>query len=127
MKRRDFLLLRTEGSERIADLSCERLFMHFQDLNAGFQQGNKEEGIPDDADWWSGEPALHINTSNPDTFFSNVLDDLKEIDSIQVEDMEWLAQGEFRVRVETLLTAFKARGGVVVYKTNKKVEVEVAD
>ena len=30
--------------------------------------------------------------------------------------MEWLDQGEFRVRVETLLTAFKAKGGKVSYK-----------
>ena len=125
MKRRDFLLLRTEGNERIAHLSCEKLFMHYQDLNAGFQQGNKEEGIPDDADWWAGEPSLHIRRSDPETFFRGVLDDLKEVNAIQVQDMEWLAQGEFRVRVETLLTAFKARGGEVKYNNNKETEVSV--
>ena len=37
---------------------------------------------------------------------------------MQVQDMEWLAQGEFRVRVETLLTAFKAAGGEVDYKAS---------
>ena len=125
MKRRDFLLLRTEGNESVADLSCEKLFMHYQDLNAGFQQGNKEEGIPDDADWWAGEPSLHIRRSDPETFFRGVLHDLKEVNAIQVQDMEWLAQGEFRVRVETLLTAFKAGGGEVKYKTNKETEVSV--
>ena len=125
MKRRDFLLLRTEGNERVAHLSCEKLFMHYQDLNAGFQQGNKEEGIPDDADRWAGEPSLHIRRSDPETFFRGVLDDLKEVNAIQVQDMEWLAQGEFRVRVETLLTAFKARGGEVKYKNNKETKVSV--
>ena len=125
MKRRDFLLLRTEGNERVAHLSCEKIFMQYQDLNAGFQQGNKEEGIPDDADWWAGEPALHIRRSDPETFFRGVLDDLKEVNAIQVQDMEWLAQGEFRVRVETLLTAFKARGGEVKYKNNKETKVSV--
>ena len=125
MKRRDFLLLRTEGNERVAHLSCEKLFMHYQDLNAGFQQGNKEEGIPDDADWWAGEPSLHIRRSDPETFFRGVLDDLKEVNAIQVQDMEWLAQGEFRGRVETLLTAFKARGGEVKYKNNKETKVSV--
>lgn len=123
MKRRDFLLLRAEGSERIADLSCEKLFMHFQDLNAGFQQGAEEAGTLDDADWWAGEPALNISRSDPETFFRNVLDDLKGIDSIQVQDMEWLAQGDFRVRVETLLTAFKAMGGVVTYKKLEKERI----
>jgi hypothetical protein len=127
MKRRDFLLLRTEGSESVADLSCEKLFMHYQDLNAGFQQGNEEAGTPDDADWWAGEPSLHIHSSDPETFFSNVLEDLKEVNTIQVQDMEWLAQGEFRVRVETLLTAFKARGGEVVYKAIQEKENSVTE
>ncbi|NKB35201.1 MAG: hypothetical protein GKR91_19050 [Pseudomonadales bacterium] len=116
MKRRDFLLLRVEGSERVAELSCEKLFMYYQDLQAGFQQGNEEAGTPDDADWWAGEPSLHISSIDPETFFANVLDDLKEVNTLQVQDMEWLAQGEFRVRVETLLVAFKARGGAVNYK-----------
>jgi len=43
------------------------------------------------------------------------LEDLREVNTIQVQDMEWLAQGEFRVRVETLLTAFKAQGGEVQF------------
>ncbi len=117
MKRRDFLLLRVEGSERVAELSCEKLFMHFQDFSAGFQQGNEEAGTPDDAEWWAGEPSLHIESIDPDAFFNSVLQELKDINTIQVQDMEWLAQGEFRVRVETLLTAFKARGGEVRFKS----------
>mgnify|MGYP001166291722 FL=1 len=115
MQRRDFLLLRVEGSERVAELSCEKLFMHYQDLNAGFQQGNQEEGIAEDADWWAGEPNLYINSIDPESFFTSVLEDLREVNTIQVQDMEWLAQGEFRVRVETLLTAFKAQGGEVQF------------
>ena len=111
MQRRDFLLLRAEGSERVAELSCEKLFIHYQDLNAGFQQGNQEQGLAEDADWWAGEPNLHINSIDPDSFFSSVLEDLKEVNTIHVQDMEWLVQGEFRVRVETLLIAYKARGG----------------
>jgi hypothetical protein len=51
-------------------------------------------------------------------FFSSVFADLKGVSKVQVQDMEWLAQGEFRVRVETLLTAFKAAGGEVDYKAS---------
>ena len=120
MKRRDFLLMRKDGSECIADLSCEKLFMNYQDLNSGFQQSNEESGIPEDADWWAGEPALNIHSADPETFFTNVLADLKGINKVQVQDMEWLAQGEFRVRVETLLTAFKAGGGKVSYKADQE-------
>jgi len=41
---------------------------------------------------------------------------LNNVNKLQVLDLEWLSQGEFRVRVETLLLAFKAAGGEVVYK-----------
>ncbi|MBM88047.1 MAG: hypothetical protein CMQ41_06670 [Gammaproteobacteria bacterium] len=116
MKRRDFLLLRLEGSERVADLSCEKLFIHFQDLRAGFQKGNDEAGAPNDAEWWTGEPSLCIESIDPEVFFASLLEDLKGVNTVKVQDMEWLSQGEFRVRVETLLLAFKASGGNVQYK-----------
>ena len=116
MNRRDFLLFRTEDSKNVAVLSCEKLFMYFQDINAGFQNSASEEGTIDDAEWWAGEPALLTSKADPERFFASVLDDLADIDSVKVKDMEWLDQGEFRVRVETMLTAFKAKGGEVVYK-----------
>lgn len=115
MNRRDFLLLRTEGSSRIAELSCEKLFMHYQDLNSGFQQALEEAGTPGDADWWAGEPPLNISRVEPEHFFRDVLHQLDDIEKISVRDMEWLDQGDFRIRVETLLAAFKARGGEVSF------------
>ena len=122
MNRRDFLLFRTEGSQRIADLSCEKLFMHYQDLNSGYHQAAEESGTLDDADWWAGEPPLAIDNTDPEAFFRSVLTDIKDVDSVRVLDMEWLAQGEFRIRVETLLAAFKARGGEVSYQANNNQE-----
>ena len=94
--------------------------MNYQDLNSGFQQSDEESGILEDADWWAGEPPLNIRSADPETFFTNVLADLKGINKVQVQDMEWLAQGEFRIRVETLLTAFKAGGGEVSYKADQE-------
>ncbi|MEC9223832.1 MAG: hypothetical protein VYE56_08075 [Pseudomonadota bacterium] len=96
--------------------------MYFQDINAGFQNSASEEGTIDDAEWWAGEPALLTSKADPERFFASVLDDLADIDSIKVKDMEWLDQGEFRVRVETMLTAFKAKGGEVVYKDLQEFE-----
>ena len=115
MNRRDFLLFRTEGSARVAVLSCERLFIHYQDLNARFQQGTAEAGTLNQADWWAGEPALHIDSLDPDSFFRSLLRDLESVERIRISDMEWLRQGEFRARVETLLAGFKARGGEVTF------------
>ena len=116
MRRRDFLLMRTDGSDRVADLSCEKLFMNYQDINSGLQASREEAGTLEDADWWAGEPSLNINTADPERFFASILEDLSGVEKLQVLDLEWLNQGEFRVRVETLLLAFKAAGGEVIYK-----------
>lgn len=118
MNRRDFLSFRTEGSQRVAELSCEKLFMHFQDLSSGFQQATEEAGTLDDADWWAGEPPLSIHGIDPETFFRGVLGEMRETHCLQVLDMEWLVQGDFRIRVETLLAAFKAQGGEVLFQNS---------
>ena len=126
MNRRDFLLLRTEGSKTIAELSCEKLFMQYQDLSSGFQQAEAESGTLDDAEWWAGEPPLSVNHIDPEAFFRSVQTDIIKADKLRVLDMEWLAQGEFRIRVETLLASFKATGGEVLYKNNSTEEVRRA-
>ena len=118
MNRRDFLLFHTEDARKVADLSCEKLFVYYQGLNSGYHQAEEEAGTLDDADWWAGEPPLSIRGSDPESFFRSVLADLKDIDSLRVLDMEWLAQGDFRIRVETLLAAFKAKGSDVIFPSS---------
>ena len=83
---------------------------------SGVQASREEAGTLEDADWWAGEPSLSISTADPEKLFASVLADLNNVNKLQVLDLEWLSQGEFRVRVETLLLAFKAAGGEVVYK-----------
>ena len=119
MNRRDFLLLRCEEEKQIAELSCEKLFVHYSDVNSGFHEAEAEEGTMDDADWWAGEPPLLIHSIDPDKFFSNVMQDLKGVDSLRVLDMEWVVQGDFRIRVETLLAAARAKGVEVVFQTDE--------
>ena len=108
--------MRTDDGSRVAELSCEKLFMNYQDINSGLQTSREEAGTLEDSDWWAGEPSLNINTADPEKFFASVLNDLNGVEKLQVLDLEWLNQGEFRVRVETFLLAFKATGGEVVYK-----------
>lgn len=115
MNRRDFLLFRTEGHERIVELSCQKLFVHFLDLSSGIARGKTEAGTLLDADWWAGEPPLEIGTTAPDDFFRSIQADILRADKLHITDMEWMAQGEFRIRVETLIAAFKAAGGELVY------------
>ena len=125
MNRRDFLLFRTEDDKKVADLSCEKLFVHYEGLKSGFHQAEEEAGTLDDADWWAGEPPLKIRSSDPESFFRSVLADLKDVDSLRVLDMEWLAQGDFRIRVETLLAAFKAKGSEVIFPSgSSKLQIE---
>jgi hypothetical protein len=59
-------------------------------------------------------------------FFRSVQTDIIKADKLRVLDMEWLAQGEFRIRIETLLASFKATGGEVLYKNNSTEEVRRA-
>ena len=44
------------------------------------------------------------------------MQDLKGVDSLRVLDMEWVVQGDFRIRVETLLAAARAQGVEVVFQ-----------
>ena len=117
--------MRTEGSQQMAELSCEKLFINYQGLCSGYHQAPEECGTFDDADWWAGEPPLLIANSDPEAFFRSVQSDIEDIDSLTVLDMEWLQQGDFRIRVETLLAAFKAKGSEVIYQTNQDQTEEV--
>lgn len=116
MNRRDFLLFRTEAAKQVADLSCEKLFVHYEGLCSGFHQAEEEQGTLDDADWWAGEPPLSISSIDTEDFFRSLLADLKKVETLHVLDMQWLAQGDFRIRVDTLLAAFKAKGGDVIFQ-----------
>ena len=52
MKRRDFLFLRTRQGSRVAELSCERLYMHCHSLAA--IQGSGKERLS--SELWDEEP-----------------------------------------------------------------------
>ncbi len=121
MNRRDFLFFRTEGSRKVAELSCEKLFIHFQDLSSGFHQAQEQAGTFDDADWWAGEPPLLLSNVDTEAFFRSVQAEINDADSLQVVDIEWLQQGDFRIHVETLLAAFKAKGSNVIFKTEEQL------
>ncbi len=113
MQRRDFLLFRVENDARVAELSCERLFMHYQDLSASYRRANAEAGTLDGAEWWAGEPALDIQSGDVDSFFPSVLAGLEGTEKLRIRDAEWLGQEGFGERVKAVIAAFKARGGNV--------------
>ncbi len=84
MRRRDFLLLRSDGPTVV--LSCEALFMRFLDAE---------------------------NAGTVDRLFENLARDLAQVRSVRMTDPSWLARDDFRVRVDTVIDAFRSSGGRV--------------
>jgi len=85
MNRRDFLFLRSEGRSTI--LSCEALFMRFLDAE---------------------------NAGTTDALFDNLARDLAQVRTVTLVDPSWLSRDDLRARVDTILAAFRARGGRII-------------
>lgn len=115
MNRRDFLLVRTKGGERIAELSCEKLYMHFADMNSASKFGHNESGIADDAEWWSGEPSVVITNLDQNALFESMAGDIAEADVLLVSGRQWMVEGKFTEFVQDLFQQFSEKGGQIKY------------
>lgn len=117
MNRRDFLLLRTKGKKRIAELSCERLYMRYLDAQTSVtrrgERPSADELVP--WSWYGGEPPTVFREPTSEELFRDLERELSDADLVQVLDSEWLVSGEFQHEVEALLASFRARGGRVEY------------
>jgi hypothetical protein len=76
MNRREFLLLRTDGSAHAAVLSCERLYMRYLDSQM------------------DGSTAA---------FFAGLGDELRKVKTLRLTDTSWLACGELKDRLDAAL------------------------
>ena len=122
MNRRDFLLFRTEGPEKIAELSCEKLYMHFTDSLSAQYLGQAESGTAAEAEWWAGEPPAVFSTGDPQALFDDMAAEISDVDVLLVNGKEWLVEEFFMQRVEKLLAQFSAEGGRVIYAKPQKSE-----
>ena len=118
MNRRDLLLLRTDRDGRVAELSCERLYMQYQQTR--FTTDRPEGGrTPDAASLWSDtdddEPPAVFSERTTRELFSAVDRELRDAEVLRVVGAEWLAVEAFRRDVEDLIAAFRRRGGRVEY------------
>lgn len=84
MNRRDFLLLRADGSA--VTLSCERLYMRFLDSQ---MDGTTEQ------------------------LFENLATDLRRVKAVRLIDPSWLSRDDLRAQLEPVLDAFRKRGGQI--------------
>ena len=117
MKRRDFMLLKTEGNEKVAELSCEELYMQFADALQEVQQP-QEQGRLDAAGSWSGEPDAEIPRGNLNEFFRYLERQLESTDVLRMSNPDWLQDQDFKARVYEMLTEFRARGGEIQFSQN---------
>jgi hypothetical protein len=111
MHRRDFLLFRTEQRLRIAEISCERLYMQYVDAQATARSAAE----PLDDDPWSGEPPANLEVPTAQQLFADLDHDLEHVDVVRVGGRDWLAADAFRREFELLMSSVRARGGRVEY------------
>jgi hypothetical protein len=117
VNRRDFLLLRTEHATRVAELSCERLYMHYQHASVTTSRAG-ESALPTALELVEGEPPAEFTEWTTDQLLSDVDRELRRADVLRVLETEWLAVVAFRRDVEALVAAFRDRGGHVEYQAS---------
>ena len=121
MKRRDFLQCRSSGEQQIVNLSCQRLYMGYNDARS--QPGNGAEMSSNDEDWWSGEPPLAVESKKVGQLFAELMEEIAAADVLVIEDREWLQDKDFSKQVMQILKEFHALGGEVRYSTKDRTEI----
>lgn len=107
MNRRDFLFLKREPTRRIAELSCQRLYMRVVDTQlVSAQPGDLSGDEPGE-----GEPPAVFETRTAEQVFADLEHDLRGVDLVRVVDPEWLVSPELKGRLDAVLSAFRAAGG----------------
>ena len=123
MNRRDFLRLRTEQATRVAELSCERLYMHYQHSSVTMRSAGS--ATSDAGGLGDGEPPTVFAERTTQQLFRDVDHELRRADVLRVRETHWLAVDAFRRDVEALLAAFRRRGGRVEYGATSPPVVQV--
>jgi hypothetical protein len=112
VKRRDFLRLRTEAAIRVAELSCERLYMHYQHACVTTMPTGEADrhAVPERGE---AEPPAELTVRTTDQLFGEIERQLQGADVLRLVDEEWLVADDYRHHVERVLAAFRGRGGRV--------------
>ena len=112
MNRRDFLLLRPVARSRVAELSCERLYMRQPDIRLTGRHPDVDfpEGDPS-----AGEPPAVFDRRTTRQLFDHLERELAGVDVLRVIDARWLAGGGLKSELESLLASFRSRGGRVEF------------
>jgi hypothetical protein len=108
VSRRDFLQLKSESQKRVAELSCERLYMRY--LDSRLSGGDAGEGASEG----ESERARVFSAASTRELFDGLSRDLEGADVVRLVDPSWLNQQDLRAELEPVLAMFRASGGIVV-------------
>lgn len=107
MNRRDFLFFKSGTTRRIAELSCERLYMRVVDAQRVSARTRDEPG--------DGEPPAVFETRTTEQVFADLERDLVGVHLVRVVGVGWLASPELQGRLEAVLGAVRGAGGQIEY------------
>ena len=118
MKRRDFLLLKTQRGVRTVELSCQQLHMQYLERHA--TGGRPDPGSPPGPDFdpaEGGEPPTAFDERTTEQLFLNLRRDLEDADVLRVTGHRWLSEGDGELlrEFDKLAFSFRARGGRVEF------------
>lgn len=122
MNRRDFLFLRRTSRGETLELSCRALYMRTLDVDAPTTQ-SKDDVFNHEA--WMGEPPTDFEKSAGDDWLGQLETQLRSVAVLRLLDEEWLASTAIKRQLEPLLSAFRARGGLVEYSKSSSPRSEV--
>jgi hypothetical protein len=105
MNRRDFLFFTRVGTRRIAELSCEQLFMRIVDTRRVSARTDDDQG--------DGEPPAVFETRTREQVFADLERDLRSVDLVRVTGREWLGDPELQRSLDAVLHTFRTAGGHV--------------
>lgn len=111
LNRRDFLRLRTQGRQRVVELSCERLYVRYTDAVREAASGGVEAAESDP--WIGGEPPARLDRPGLDELFAGLRHDTRHAHLVRVHGSEWLMTGRLHDEVHAMLDECRARGGHV--------------
>jgi hypothetical protein len=107
VNRREFLLFRTEGRTKTAELACERLYMQYRDAQMTPDDRVAEEG---------GEPPARFDTRSARQLFDELERELAGADLLVVTQTAWLAVDDFARAVNGLAERLRAHGTRIEFK-----------
>jgi hypothetical protein len=115
VSRRDFLTLRTSGTNRVLELACEPLFMRYVDACSSVGARGGEDASAAVRFAVFGEPQTDIDLPTAQALFAKLEEKLRDADVLRVMGREWLSDADFGRRVSACIDAFASRGGRVEY------------